>query len=69
MQPRRGPWGPAQAEGTRAGPTREQDLQLAHDLEGGQADAAAFGFSRSKVTNGEAYLAVAGLVFDRAARR
>src|SRR4029453_1421149 len=48
------PWGRAGqgalAEGTRAGPTGEQELQLAQCLEGGQADARAFGSSRSKVT-------------------
>src|SRR4029453_2733366 len=40
----------ALAEGTRAGPTGEQELQLAQCLEGGKADARAFGSSRSKVT-------------------
>jgi hypothetical protein len=36
--------------GARAGPTRQQELQLAQCLEGGQADAWTFGSSRSKVT-------------------
>jgi DDE superfamily endonuclease len=40
----------AQAQGARAGPTGKQQLQLAHDREGGQADARTFGSSRSKVT-------------------
>src|SRR6266511_3803002 len=50
VQPRCRPWESALAQGTRAGPTGEQQLQLAQCLEGGQADAAAFGSSRSKVT-------------------
>jgi hypothetical protein len=41
----------ALAEGARAGPTGEQQLQLTQCLEGGQADARTFGSSRSKVTN------------------
>jgi hypothetical protein len=41
----------AKAQGTRAGPTGEQQLQLAHYRKGGQADARTFGSSRSKVTN------------------
>jgi hypothetical protein len=40
----------AQAQGTRAGPTGEQQLQLAHYRKGGQADARTFGSSRCSVT-------------------
>src|SRR6266487_1802293 len=50
VAPRRGAWESAQAQGARAGPTGEQQLQLTQCLEGGQADAAAFGSSRCKVT-------------------
>ena len=39
-----------QAQGTRAGPTGEQQLQLVQYRKGGQADARTFGSSRCSVT-------------------
>src|SRR6266705_2295272 len=50
VQPRCRWWEFPLAEGTCAGPTGEQYLQLAHDRKRGQADARAFGSSRSSVT-------------------
>src|SRR6266516_1954151 len=50
LQPAHRPWESAQAHRARAGPTRQQELQLTQCLEGGQADARTFGSSRCSVT-------------------